>query len=106
MDKEEMEYLTRSQENTRTKRRKEHKMNRTLNYLIALVSALLVITLAVIFLTGDDEETEGQPEAEDASVSSSSSFAAWGFSDSKEASSASGCPSVSSSSPVKKITAN
>ena len=70
MDKKEMEYLTRSQENTRTKRRKEDKMNRTLNYLIALVSVLLIITLGIIFITGDEEEAEGQPEAEDASLES------------------------------------
>ena len=60
-----MKHLTRSQENTRTSRRKENKMNRTLNYLIALVSALLVITLGVIFMTGDDDEAEQQLQTED-----------------------------------------
>ncbi len=67
MDKEN-EHLTRAQENTRTNRRKENKMNRTLNYLIALVSVLLVITLGVIFMTGDEDEAEEQLQTEDAAV--------------------------------------
>ncbi|MGM9945744.1 MAG: DUF1510 family protein [Lysinibacillus sp.] len=75
MDKEEMEYLTRSQENTRTNRRKEYKMNRTLNYLIALVSVLLVITLGIIFMTGDEDEAEQQPQTEDSAVQSEGSAA-------------------------------
>ena len=65
MDKED---LTRSQENTRTKRRKENKMNRTLNYLIALVSVLLVITLGVIFIVWDEDEAEEQLQTEDAAL--------------------------------------
>ena len=65
MEKEKSEHLTRAQENTRTSRRKENKMNRTLNYLIALVSVLLVITLGVIFMTGDDDEAEQQLQTED-----------------------------------------
>ena len=72
MDKED---LTRAQENTRTKRRKENKMNRTLNYLIALVSVLLVITLSIIFMTGDEEEADEQLQTEDAAVESESSVA-------------------------------
>lgn len=59
-----MEFLTRSQQKTRTKRRKEHQMNRALNYLIALVSVLLVISLAVIFTTGDEEKSEEQVQTE------------------------------------------
>lgn len=65
MDKED---LTRSQENTRTNRRKENKMNRTLNYLIALVSVLLVITLGVIFIVWDEDEAEEQLQTEDAAL--------------------------------------
>ncbi len=65
MDKED---LTRSQENTRTKRRQENKMNRTLNYLIALVSVLLVITLGVIFIVWDEDEAEEQLQTEDAAL--------------------------------------
>lgn len=65
MKKEKTEHVTRAQENTRTNRRKEDKMNRTLNYLIALVSVLVVITLGVIFMTGDEEEA-GEQQAEDA----------------------------------------
>ena len=65
MRKEKTEHVTRAQENTRTNRRKEDKMNRTLNYLIALVSVLVVITLGVIFMTGDEEEA-GEQQAEDA----------------------------------------
>ena len=64
MKKEKTEHLTRAQENTRTNRRKEDKMNRTLNYLIALVSVLVVITLGVIFMTGDEDEA-GEQQAED-----------------------------------------
>ena len=69
MKKEKMEHVNRAQENTRTNRRKEDKMNRTLNYLIALVSVLLVITLGVIFMTGDEDEA-GEQQAGDAAVQS------------------------------------
>ena len=65
MKKEKMEHVTRAQENTRTNRRKEDKMDRTLNYLIALVSVLVVITLGVIFMTGDEDEA-GEQQAGDA----------------------------------------
>lgn len=65
MKKEKTEHVTRAQENTRTNRRKEDKMNRTLNYLIALVSVLVVITLGVIFMTGDEDEA-GEQQAGDA----------------------------------------
>lgn len=65
MKKEKTEHVTRAQENTRTNRRKEDKMDRTLNYLIALVSVLVVITLAVIFMTGDEDEA-GDQQAGDA----------------------------------------
>ena len=64
MKKEKTEHVTRAQENTRTNRRKEDKMDRTLNYLIALVSVLVVITLSVIFMTGDEEEA-GEQQVED-----------------------------------------
>ena len=73
MDKEKMEHLTRAQENTRTSRRQENKMNRTLNYLIALVSVLLVITLSIIFMTGDEEEADEQLQTEDAAAESEGS---------------------------------
>lgn len=65
MEEEKMESLTRSHEKTRTNRRKEKKMNRTLNYLIALVSVLLVISLAVIFTTGDEDKSQEQVQTED-----------------------------------------
>lgn len=65
MEEEKMEFLTRSHEKTRTNRRKEKKMNRTLNYLIALVSVLLVISLAVIFTTGDEDKSQEQVQTED-----------------------------------------
>ena len=68
-----MEHLTRAQENTRTSRRQENKMNRTLNYLIALVSVLLVITLSIIFMTGDEEEADEQLQTEDAAAESEGS---------------------------------
>ena len=64
MEEEKMESLTRSHEKTRTNRRKEKKMNRTLNYLIALVSVLLVISLAVILTTGDEDKSEEQVQSE------------------------------------------
>ncbi|WP_431027276.1 YrrS family protein [Lysinibacillus sp. LZ02] len=67
MDKKEMEYLTRSQGNTRTKRRKEDKMNRVLNYLIALVSALIVISLFIIFTMQDDDEVVEEAQTEETS---------------------------------------
>lgn len=75
MKKEKMEHVNRAQENTRTNRRKEDKMNRTLNYLIALVSVLLVITLGVIFMTGDEDEA-GEQQAGDAAVQSENPQAA------------------------------
>ena len=64
MEKEKMESLTRSHEKTRTNRRKANQMNRTLNYLIALVSVLLVISLGVIFMTGDEDKSEEQVQTE------------------------------------------
>ncbi|MFF5995574.1 YrrS family protein [Lysinibacillus sp. KU-BSD001] len=67
MDKKEMKYLNRSQENTRTKRRKEDKMNRVLNYLIALVSALIVISLFIIFTMQDDDEVVEEVQTEETS---------------------------------------
>ena len=74
MKKEKTEHVTRAQENTRTNRRKEDKMNRTLNYLIALVQGLVVITLSVIFMTGDEEEA-GEQQVEDALQSENSQTA-------------------------------
>lgn len=64
MSKEEKEHLNHSKPGTRTKRRKE-KMDRTLNYLIGIVSVLIVISLIVIFTGNEDEETAEEPKEEE-----------------------------------------
>lgn len=68
MSKKEKEHLDPSQPGTRTKRRKE-KMDRTLNYLIGIVSVLIVISLIVIFTGNKDEEKAKEP-VEDTPVES------------------------------------
>jgi len=65
MSKEEKEHLNHSKPGTRTKRRKE-KMDRTLNYLIGIVSVLIVISLIVIFTGNEDEEKAEEPKEETA----------------------------------------
>ena len=59
MDKKKQEFLTRSERN-KSIQPNNRKMDRLLNYLIALVSILIVITAIIIF-SGDDE-TPTKPE--------------------------------------------
>jgi cytoskeletal protein RodZ len=66
MSKEEKEHLDHPQPATRTKRRKDDKMNRILNYLIGIVSVLIVISLIVIFTGNEDEEIAEEEPAEEA----------------------------------------
>lgn len=63
MSKKEKERLDPSQPATRTNRRKE-KMDRTLNYLIGIVSVLIVISVIVIFTGNEDEEAAKEPAEE------------------------------------------
>lgn len=67
MSKEEKEHLDHPQPATRTKRRKDYKMDRTLNYLIGIVSVLIVISLIVIF-TGNEDEKIAEESAEETPV--------------------------------------
>lgn len=67
MSKEEKEQLDHPQPATRTKRRKDYKMDRTLNYLIGIVSVLIVISLIVIF-TGNEDEKIAEESAEETPV--------------------------------------
>ena len=57
MNNKKKEHLDHSQPARRTTRRKQDKMNRMLNYLIGVVSILIVISLFVIFTGNDEQET-------------------------------------------------
>ena len=64
MNNKEKEHLDHSQPARRTTRRKQDKMNRTLNYLIGIVSVLIVISLFVIFTGNEEQEAMEEPVEE------------------------------------------
>ncbi|MGM9951131.1 MAG: YrrS family protein [Lysinibacillus sp.] len=64
MSNKEKEHLDHSKPARRTTRRKQDKMNRLLNYLIGIVSVLIVISLFVIFTGNEEQEAIEGPEEE------------------------------------------
>lgn len=58
MTEEQKNNEPRSEQNSRTHRRNLNKMDHTLNYLIAIVSILIVLTLIIIFVGNDDKDSK------------------------------------------------